>query len=903
MFRLTRSKIAGCIALLAFALAASAAAAAGGSGGDGSVATTLATSASATALSAPSGFAGTGLASNISPMSPLSAAIATNIDPAGGQAPDSAVMGNWDGRDDFVAEHSGTTLDCAASPPVTCAAGARFLRSAISEHTVANGFNENVSYVGDSVGNVHVLYNNSSSSSTAPDGGFTINLPTTLNAFGTLNGGDQIVVTGLAVNPVADLTSFPNVNGAFSAFDGQTGEILYVSFLDTGGGLRLTGNGQLIKSGLLAFPVADLTSPATAPPGIISPTGFPVTVGGSFGVVFTIYSNVGGIAVDDHGNVFFHQADLVNMTGGNIVEIASLDEPSGGTPWQDRSLAVNAFVTITTLNPANGDYGNASGPAKQVNHATNYSGTSTLFGNIAALAAGPNDTLYAAVAPSHPKKVSKKSNVNQDGPFVNAKKLGDTPSMIISFRDYKPGPTASPEPDGFADSVDRKAVQPGLNNFLPFVYGSGAKPKFKLKGAPKAYTVTPFQVDYTVYGGLAVDQANTVYVVSGGTPAGVGLDPSPTLGEVLAFPDTNPFNRVADAIDFGRGNTVPQPGGTGGGTFDGGSDRFDHLYWQAPIDESSLTPVGIAGLNMGFLRYLNRTAPNSITNLPNGATQSDDSTAGPIAFNDFDPVVAVNAANPFCGGQVAGGDRCFPPFTASDDGFEFVFGTPQLSPMTSFYLNSNGNITFGAGDTSNSPSPTSLATGAGRIAAVWTDLDPGSHGAYPNTFPVQALGFAAPHQFVVRNIDVPEFGAQSNGHSNTFSTSLFDNGTGVDGVSPHDHAEGPRAPRQVDPFGTAIMPACSGFFTFQYGRMDLDGASAVTGYSTGGLGSATGATNLSSVGRSALIGNGTQPMIYESFNSSSYDLRSEGANTQAATPSFQTDQSREVLDFFGASCP
>ena len=31
-----------------------------------------------------------------------------------------------------------------------------------------------------------------------------------------------------------------------------------------------------------------------------------------------------------------------------------------------------------------------------------------------------------------------------------------------------------------------------------------------------------FQVDHTIYAGLAVDEARQVYLVSGGTPAGVG---------------------------------------------------------------------------------------------------------------------------------------------------------------------------------------------------------------------------------------------------------------------------------------------------------------------------------------------------------------------------------------------
>src|SRR5262249_60381585 len=126
----------------------------------------------------------------------------------------------------------------------------------------------------------------------------------------------------LCVNPVADLTSFPNVNGSFAPFTGQTGEILYVTFMDTGSGLRLLFNGTPVRSGLLAFPVADPVSPAAAPPGVQSPAGFPGTAGGSFGVAFSVFSNVAGCAVDDDGSVYFQQVDLINFSEANLAKIA-----------------------------------------------------------------------------------------------------------------------------------------------------------------------------------------------------------------------------------------------------------------------------------------------------------------------------------------------------------------------------------------------------------------------------------------------------------------------------------------------------------------------------------------------------------------------------------------------------
>ena len=98
------------------------------------------------------------------------------------------------------------------------------------------------------------------------DDTLTLSLPTVLNAFGTLNSDNRIVITGIAVNPVADLGSFARVNGSFSFFTDKVGEVPAVSFTDTGGGFRLTSNNTLVRSGVLALPVADEASPAMAPP-------------------------------------------------------------------------------------------------------------------------------------------------------------------------------------------------------------------------------------------------------------------------------------------------------------------------------------------------------------------------------------------------------------------------------------------------------------------------------------------------------------------------------------------------------------------------------------------------------------------------------------------------------------
>jgi hypothetical protein len=880
-----------------------------------------------------------GVPSTMAPNSAFSTAVLTTLGSSFNQV---SLLADWDGREDLTADHEGKVDDFSQKvPPGT--PGFVLTRAAVSAHTRANGYNENVFYYGDSLGNLYVAQSPTLGTLFAPlpPGGltganiFSINLPTILNAFGTLNSDDQVVITGICVSPVADLTSFPNVNGAYAGLIGQIGEIVYVTFWDTGSGRRLASNNAVVRSGVLAFPVADLVSGAPTPPFPVSPAGFPVSVGASFGVAFSTFSNLAGCAVDDDGSVYFQQVDLQQFTGANIVKITDVGAN------QDRSAATNGFITLTTLNPANGLYGTASGPATQVNRFTNYSGTSTTFGNIAALAAGPGNALYAAVARSR-NVADDAATQATEGLFANPAALGPTPSMIISFADAGTitATTGVVVPDGLADvAAPGLVLTPGVNNFRAFVLGTGPERR-AAPGTPSPVFGTTadtlkleLQVDFTIYSGLMVDEERKVYVVSGGTPAGAGLNPSPSLGEVLVFPDQTPADRRADYVDL-RGDAFPNPPASGGNLGDGDSDRFDFIFWQAPLDELTATPAGVAGLARGFLRYLNRTAPMAVTNLPNGTLQGDDATNGPIAFEDLDP-----------GHQVAGGDDQNPPFRGDDSngagspplvgpllgGFEFTFGGIVAgvctTPWNAFFLNSNGSITFSAGDTSNVPNATDFLTGLPKIAAAWADLNPSSRlGGFLNTFPVQAVGFAGVNHFKIRWINVPEFAGEAAGSRNTVSISLFDDGTGIDenasqplnpanpignNAVPFDLQEGATDLRFATapggtPIGRSPRPDRSGPFAFEYGAMDLVGAPTrpvLTGYSTGGLvAGSVGEVNLSELGRTAVLGVGVETAFFELFDAGDYDLRFEGTATTLATPPGQPDLNRERLDFFGKSC-
>ena len=728
-----------------------------------------------------SGIKAAGIPNIMSASAALSAAVATNVGGRGSSLAEVDLLGDWDGSEDNVADHSGLVDDLANS---FTSSSQVLTRVAISEHTIANGFTEDVLYYGDSLGNVTVAATNNVQQSPPTPNKFTMNLPTLLtNAFGSLQSNDQIAITGLAVEPVADLSSFANVNGGFSSFNGLTGEILYVSFTDNGGGFRLVQNNQLARSGVLAFPVADISSGTG--PNISSPSGFPVQVGGPFGILFSAFQNPGGIAVDDSGALYFHQADLIGLTGGNIVKIT----PDGTN--QTRSLATSSFLpNISTLNPANGAYGTASGPASQHSTATNYSGTSAFFGNIAAIATGPNNVVYAAVSAS-------KGAAANSGPFENSPALGPTPSMIITFTDNSGALDGCagvvPVADGFADNAIKGVpLVPGVNNFCAFVLGTGPDRRDggPIFGSTASTQKVGFQVDYTTYSGVTVDQEGKVYVISGGTPAGAGTNPSPTLGEILVFPDDRPYNLRADYMDL-RGNNPPNSGSSGGNKGNGVANRFDYIYWQAPLDPVTNTPTGIAGLSHGFLLYLNRTRTDDNTpELPNGSTQAANSSSGAEYWEHFDP-----------SHQVAGGDDQNYPFKGDDSdgfsgpndpaitdplagGFEFVYGGVQAavctSPWNTFFLNSNGNVSFGNGNSSSSPATGSFLSGVPMIAPAWTALNTASRSSFDNTFPVQAMGFANINHFIFRWIDVPQAGKEACGSSNTFSVSLYDDGTGVD---------------------------------------------------------------------------------------------------------------------------
>jgi len=818
-----------------------------------------------------------GQPSVLNPQSALSAAILTTLGGRNSQFSEVSLLASWDGREDFAADRAHKVDDFSF---VEADIDQSLTRTAISEHTFANGFNENVYYYGDSVGNfwigtdtnptinisavggVDVLrqVNIPALVNTATSGGFTLLNPTAGDCI-----DDQVIVTGIAVNPVADLADFGTC--------GLIGEVVYVSVLDTGGCAGNAAN-QPIRTRILAFAFTDGAGAGAATPA------------GARQILRTPFAN-SSIALDDDGSLYYHLYDVTQFTNAAIFKATEISRNvalcAADNPRVNR--VINLIPSPPSLNSWQGTTINPIVVANGVRN-TNYSGPSRGFGNIVNIATGPHNVVYAAMARSFGPADDPATQATE-GPFQSAAQLGPLPSMIIAFSDARgqfdvcSGGTfavggAIPIADGISDPVSGTTFTPGVNNFRVFALGNGPElgaTAVSSLGVLDTTLKVDMQIDYAIQSGITVDEDGTVFVISGALPAGVGRNPSPTIGEILAFADSLPADRRADFIDF-RGDSLPNPPNSGGNVGDGDSDRFDHIFSVAPMDGLSGTPTGLSGLSRGFLLYTNRTRnrnAGTLANLPNGGVQGDDATTtGELAFEDFDE-----------GHQVAGGDDQNTPFRGDDNdgagntvlagplrgGFEFAFGGPvgtAACVWNSFFLNSNGNITFGVGDTDNTPTVEELRSGPPRIAPAWSDINPNSRASFLTAFPVQALGFTNVNSFKVRWINAPEFASESctAGPSNTFSITLSDDGVAIDenasqplnpanpignNAVPFDLQEGPTDLRFLREPTTNVLvgrnPRLSGTGNFldTYSRMDLIGTTGrpvIAGYSVGNLNTA-----------------------------------------------------------------
>ncbi|MDX1450677.1 MAG: PPC domain-containing protein, partial [Acidimicrobiia bacterium] len=149
--------------------------------------------------------------------------------------------------------------------------------------------------------------------------------------------------------------------------------------------------------------------------------------------------------------------------------------------------------------------------------------------------------------------------------------------------------------------------------------------------------------------------------------------------------------------------------------------------------------------------------------------------------------------------------------------FDFPF---QGAMWSSVWVNSNGNLTFGAGDSDFTESVSEFLNETPRIAALWDDLSPNNGGRVTVARTADSM--------VVSFEDVPEFSTTG---ANTFAVTMFSDG----GVN------------------------------IQYGA--TNGNDGLVGITEGGGAANPGETDLSSAG--ALSATGT---TYEVFSSGEFDL-------------------------------
>ena len=242
--------------------------------------------------------------------SALSAALITTIGGRDNQFSEVALIADWDGREDCAADRGSKIDDFSfVEPDIDFS----LTRAAISEVTFGNGHLLNLYYYGDSIGNVHfgadivgsplvdVIFdvNIPELVSTGTSGGFVLANPTAGDCT-----DDQVTVTGIAVNPVADLGDFD------PALCGITGEVIYVSVFDAQGCASNAAN-QPIRTRIFEFATFN-----------IGGTVFIVT--NVRQILRSRFANIAGLTVDDDGSLYYQLLDLIQFTGGAIFKATEI---------------------------------------------------------------------------------------------------------------------------------------------------------------------------------------------------------------------------------------------------------------------------------------------------------------------------------------------------------------------------------------------------------------------------------------------------------------------------------------------------------------------------------------------------------------------------------------------------
>ncbi len=165
------------------------------------------------------------------------------------------------------------------------------------------------------------------------------------------------------------------------------------------------------------------------------------------------------------------------------------------------------------------------------------------------------------------------------------------------------------------------------------------------------------------------------------------------------------------------------------------------------------------------------------------------------------------------------------PLSLGDDdseeitlGFSFPFNGNSYD---SLFVNSNGNLTFGVGDSDFSESVAELLSGAPRIAPLWNDLSPNQGGSI-------SADFAVAGQVTINFDSVPQFLA---GDNNTFSILLKADGSysinygtidSTGGLVATTEGNGASDPGEVDMSAGSLSASGTSYELFDAGDNDLD---------------------------------------------------------------------------------
>jgi hypothetical protein len=148
----------------------------------------------------------------------------------------------------------------------------------------------------------------------------------------------------------------------------------------------------------------------------------------------------------------------------------------------------------------------------------------------------------------------------------------------------------------------------------------------------------------------------------------------------------------------------------------------------------------------------------------------------------------------------------------------FLIVESQGQNWTSVFVNGNGNLTFGAGNSDFSESVADLLNGPPRIAALWDDLNSGAGG--------QVTAEWAAGQLTVSFVNVPEFVATG---SNSFSVTLHASGqytitygavSALDALAGTTQGSGAANPGESNLSSAVVWPATGTTFELFTGGAD-----------------------------------------------------------------------------------